>query len=383
MKPGPSTPSSGGLSRRQFIRLATAAGLLAACSPLPQTAGAPTSAPTPALPAADTPPPSAQPPLGTATAKPTVTAIPTATPKAVWRPPLVKIYPDGPSKIVRARHSGVWSGDTMNPEALRQMLDAAITRLTGLNDAREAWAALFKPTEKVALKVNSLAGLSTHVPLAMAVADRLQNAGVPADQITLYDRSALELEQAHYPINQTGPGVRCYATDGAYEGSWKLTDSDIKLSRILLDCDALINLPLLKAAPGPGISFAMKNHYGSFNMPSHYHGSEFERALPELNLLSPIKDRTRLIIGSILTQETHRGADGYSIIGLKDTMLVGFDPVAMDALGLKLASDELAAAGKDPTVNSVEATPWLEHGAKIGLGTNDLSNVSLAEEKVA
>jgi hypothetical protein len=368
MKHHPATQSSSGISRRQFLKL-TAAGLLAACSPLPQPTGAPAPAPQAAA--------SAQPPLGTAT------AIPTATPKAVWRPPLVKIYPDGPSKIVRVRHSGVWSGDTMNPEALRQMLDAAITRLTGLNDAREAWAALFKPAEKVALKANSLAGQSLNFPLAMAVADRLQNAGIPADQITIYDRYSLELEQAQYVINKDGPGVRCYATDGAYEGRWKLGDNPIKLSRILLDCDALINLPLLKAAPGPGISFAMKNHYGSFNLPSLFHGSEFERGIPGLNALSPIKDRTRLIIGSILAQETYRGSDGYEIIGLKDTMLVGFDPVAMDTLGLKIASDALTAAGKNPKVNNVEATPWLAYGAKIGLGTNDLSNVSLVEEKVA
>jgi hypothetical protein len=371
MKQCPAPQRSSGISRRQFLGLTAAAGLLAACRPPAQ----PASAPAPTLTA--TANPSAQPPLETAT------AIPTATSKAVWRPPLVKIYPDGPSKIVRVRHSGVWSGDTMNPEALRQMLDAAITRLTGLNDAREAWAALFKPAEKVALKANSLAGQSLNFPLAMAVADRLQNAGIPADQITIYDRYSLELEQAQYVINKDGPGVRCYATDGAYEGRWKLGDNPIKLSRILLDCDALINLPLLKAAPGPGISFAMKNHYGSFNLPSLFHGSEFERGIPGLNALSPIKDRTRLIIGSILAQETYRGSDGYEIIGLKDTMLVGFDPVAMDTLGLKIASDALTAAGKNPKVNNVEATPWLAYGAKIGLGTNDLSNVSLVEEKVA
>ena len=365
------------LSRRQFIRLAAAAGLFAACSPLPQPPSAPTGAPTPAPQAADTP-------LPTATAKPTVTAIPTATSKAVWRPPLVKIYPDGPSRIVRARHSGVWSGETMNPAALQQMLDAAITRLTGLNDAREAWAALFKPTEKIVLKINSVAGQATHVLMAVAVADRLQNAGIPAGQITIYDRNSLEMEQADYLMNETGPGVRCYGTDGAYEGSWKLTDGDaIRLSRILVDCDALINLPLLKAASGPGISFGMKNHYGSFNTPGLFHDDKLERAIPELNALAPIKDRTRLIIGSILTQETHRGADEYDIIGLKDTILIGFDPVAMDTLGLKMASDELTAAGKDPKMNTIQATPWLEYGAKIGLGTNDLNNVSLVEEKVA
>ena len=371
MKPRLSTQSAGGMSRRQFIRLAAAAGLLAACSPVQPPAAVPTPAPQAA---ADTPTPAATP-------RPTATL--TITPKAVWRPPLVKIYPDGPSKIVRVRHGGVWSGETMNSEALKQILDAAITRLTGLNDAREAWAALFKPTEKIALKVNSLSGQSSHVAMAMAVADRLQNAGIPAGQIFIFDRYGLELEGAGYPINQDGPGVRCYGTDTAYEGKWKLVDTDVKLSRILLDCDALINLPLLKAAPGPGISFSMKNHYGTFDTPAMFHDEKFERGIPELNALPPIKDRARLIIGDILTPETHRSTDGYTIIGLKDTVLVSFDPVAMDTLGLKIASDELAAAGKNPKTNTVQATPWLEHGAKLGLGTNDLSNVTLIEEKLS
>jgi hypothetical protein len=50
---------------------------------------------------------------------------------------------------------------------------------------------------------------------------------------------------------------------------------------------------------------------------------------------------------------------------------------------LKIACDELTSAGKYTAGNTVEAMPWLKYGAKIGLGTNDLSQVSLVEEKVA
>jgi hypothetical protein len=59
---------------------------------------------------------------------------------------VVKTHPDVWSKVVHAHHEGVWDGENLVPGALRQMLDASITELTGLSDAREAWAALFRPT---------------------------------------------------------------------------------------------------------------------------------------------------------------------------------------------------------------------------------------------
>ncbi len=56
---------------------------------------------------------------------------------------------------MRARHAGVWSGKQLDPEALREMLDASITRLTGLEEAKSAWQALFAPDEEIAIKVNA------------------------------------------------------------------------------------------------------------------------------------------------------------------------------------------------------------------------------------
>jgi hypothetical protein len=98
---------------------------------------------------------------------------------AVRRPEAIQFYPDVPSKVVQAHHVGVWTGtpsggkrdnDLLVPEALRQMLDASVAKLTGLNDAWEAWSALFSPDERVAIKVNTLgfAGVApfwTHAPL--------------------------------------------------------------------------------------------------------------------------------------------------------------------------------------------------------------------------
>jgi hypothetical protein len=107
----------------------------------------------------------------------------------------------------------VWDGEALVPEVIRQMLDASIMELTGLNDAVKAWAALFSPNERIAIKVNSHPGGSTHVPLVMAVTEPLQAAGVPAEQILIFDRYSQELEDEGYPLNKDGPGVRCYGTD--------------------------------------------------------------------------------------------------------------------------------------------------------------------------
>jgi uncharacterized protein (DUF362 family) len=339
------------LTRRDFLRLsgaAAAAGLLAGCDILPQ------------------PKPS--------------------------REDVLKFYPDAPtSKVVRTVHPGAWEGKDLMPKVLRQMLDASIIELTRLEEARDAWAILFSPDEKIAIKTNSIRGGATHPALVMALTDCLQDAGVPAKQIVIFDRNTSELESEGYPVNFDGPGVRCYGNGenwgdlDNYTAGWTLLDQEIKLSDILLDCDALINVPILKRG-GPGISFAMKNHYGTFNIPASFHGSRFAHGIPELNALPPIKDRTRLIVGDVLTNHSYKGlVDGYEVMAVGSTILMGFDPVAIDAVGLQMVVDKLNTDGRESYARTTPlgAEPWLAVGAEIGLGTNDPANINLVEVDLA
>jgi uncharacterized protein (DUF362 family) len=267
------------------------------------------------------------------------------------------------------------------------MLDVSVAKLTGLEEARDAWEVLFSPDERVAIKVNSIWGGATHPELVMALTDCLQAVGIPAEQIFIFDRNTSELESEGYPVNVDGPGVRCYGNgedwgdSGNYTSGWTLLEQEIKLSDILLSCDALINVPILKRG-GPGISFAMKNHYGTFDIPSSFHGSNFERGIPELNALPPIKDRTRLIVGDALAEHSYNGLlDGYEIMAIGNTILVGFDPVAFDAVGLQMVIDTLDVDGRKSYARlaTIEAEPWLAVGAEIGLGTNDPANIDLVE----
>jgi hypothetical protein len=305
--------------------------------------------------------------------------MPTPTPLPgidIRRPEAIAMYPDVPSKVVRAHHGGAWAGEALVPGALRHMLDASITELTGLNGAHEAWSALFAPDERVAIKVNTIRSSSywTHVPLVTAVTECLQEAGIPAEQIVIFDRATNELKDAGYEINKDSPGVRCYGTGTEYSGRWTANDRDVEFSNVLLSCHALINMPTLKQHGMGGISFAMKNHYGSFNRPRAFHSRIWE-AIPKLNALSPIRDRTRLVIGDALTI-TKRG---WHAAATGDSILMSYDPVAHDAIGLQVYEEAMNAEEIKVTADRNTALLWLEKATELGLGTHNPDDIDLKE----
>ena len=364
----------------------------AAPATVPPTAAAPAAA------APASPVPATAAPARVATAVPAVTATAKSAPSAAPASPvpstaitagaparadLMRISPSVSSRVVRTHHSGVWNGDTLSPDVLSQILDASISKLTGLNDAGSAWKALFDPGERIAIKVNTIAGSSawTHVPLVNAVAARLQANGIPAENIFIYDRTSSELRDAGFRLNPSGPGVRCLATDNKYTAAGLVAGHAVKLSNVLLSCDALINMPLVKQHGMAGFSFAMKNHYGTFDQPSNFHyGQEIRHGLAELNALKPIKDKTRLIIGDALTLVLGNNWDNPIT---SDSLFMSFDPVAHDTLGLKLLSETMTAQGRNPAANLKLAGYYLASGVDVGLGTNDPAHIDFVETKLA
>jgi uncharacterized protein (DUF362 family) len=256
------------------------------------------------------------------------------------------------------------------------MLDASVMALTGQPQAEAAWGALFAPEERVAIKVNTIRSSSfwTHAPLVTTLAERLQAIGVPAEQIVIFDRQTRELEGAGYTVNRDGPGVRCYGTDGAYTRDWTLLDTQIGISDVLLSCDALINVPLLKAHGTSGMSFALKNHYGTFDQPARFHQPRIEQALGALNMLPPIAERTRLTIGDTLAICTRGWHD--AVIG--NAILMSLDPVAHDDVGVQMLEQAILDEGSNSTVRERTAS-WLSHAAALGLGVAATDEIDIVE----
>jgi len=381
------------VSRRTFLGWAVAAvaGLVAACGErlgLAPTAAPPTWTPAPTdtlqptatlvvppteVPAAtavptDTP----TPPQPTEPLPPTDTPVPTAAP--VSRADVMRIYPEVKSRVVVVRHDGACSSpDDIAADAVKQMLDAAIVELTGIEDAQRAWRTLFDPTERIAIKVNTINRYGTSVPLVYAVAEKLQAIGVVAENIVIFDRNTGELQRAGYPINEDGPGVHCRAT-GDYREPREVAGTTQRLSGILLDCDALINLPLLKQHGFSGLSFAMKNHYGSIDRPSSIHFDNCAPGIAQLNALPEIRDRTRLIIGDVLRMCPFNWDQ--AVVG--NALLMSFDPVAHDYIGMQILTSWLSANGGNPAGVTGQAK-HLATAAALGLGTNDPAHIDWRE----
>jgi hypothetical protein len=217
------------VSRRTLIGWAVAAvaGLVAACGERMGLAPTATPGPTPTwLPTWTPSPTDTSQPTATLVVPPTqvpaATAVPTDTPMPlqptetplatdtpvptaapIRRADVMRIYPEANSRVVVVRHANACSSpDDIAADAVRQMLDAAIVELTGIGDAQEAWRTLFDPTERIAIKVNTINHYGTSVPLAYAVAEKLQAIGVVAENMVIFDRNTGELQRAGYPINE-------------------------------------------------------------------------------------------------------------------------------------------------------------------------------------
>ncbi|MGB7538888.1 MAG: DUF362 domain-containing protein [Anaerolineales bacterium] len=309
------------------------------------------------------------------------------------RPEILSTSLAGKSRVVRTRHNGVWKqtpagvpGDNalLDTGVIRKMLDSSITALTGLADARDAWSSLFARDEWIAIKINTIQGsrLWTHEPLAAAVAESLVATGIPSRQIILYDRNDGQMRAGGFTINRGGDRIQCFGTESGYTSGWRIADRDIKLSNCLLQCDALINIPIYKAHGISGFTFSLKNHYGTLERPEDFHRPLIGRAIPELNSLPAIKDRTRLIVGDVLTACTvPRSDDPYwRLDTVGDSILMSFDPVAHDTVGLGMIYDLAGKGTREVSANGVStAQQYLRYAEELGVGSNRAERIEMLE----
>ncbi len=383
------------MNRRQFLKASgsAAAGVIlstSGCANLKTTIQAPTQTNLPAMAEqwTETSPPTSTPLEPTPTPPnliPTFTPLPLPIVREYRRPEIIQFHPKTKSRVVHAANAQVWEKDLLSTTILRDLVGLSIVQLTGLPAAKDAWLALFNPTEKIAIKVNAFrnSSLWTHVPLVKAVTDSMTEAGIPGENITIFDYYTEELKTAGFTINKDGPSVRCYGTDDAAFGArWPVDVSSVQLSDILVGTDALINMPVLKTHGMSGITFALKNHYGCVSNPALLH--MIDPMLPELNKLPPIKDATRLVIGDALGASiVGRASLPYWVEDMKgDSILMSFDPLAQDRVALDMLIQMAEAMDEDTDYMTGLSSAWMDRAQTAGLGTNDLKNIELVELKV-
>ncbi len=282
------------------------------------------------------------------------------------------------SRVVVVRHGGVWTDAGPDPDVVRQMLDAGINGLADVSDPLAVWRALFAPGERVLLKVNCIAYNGPTQPVVTyAVAQCLQDAGLPAEDVLIFDRTDNELAGAGYTLNEDSPGVRCHGARG--EGTEAaLTQATVRFYRELDECDGIINLPTPKQHGGAGVSVSLKNHYGSVNRPSSLHGNWCDPAIAELNAQPTVRDKTRLIVAAAL----HVSPCDWNQPERENGLLFSFDPVALDTVARDILVRHRQAMGLGAAY-LVDGSRHLSTAQGLELGATDPSLIDLRELTLA
>ena len=274
-------------------------------------------------------------------------------------------YPETAKSVISTvRHDGVWNGEEIQTHVVLEMLDAAITKLTNLNDAPAAWRALFDPGERIGIKVNTISRYTTTPEVAYAVAQRLQDAGIPAEQITIFDRSDRELMDRGFTINADGPGVRCRSAT-AWEQPKEVEGTTQLVHDVMLSCNALINIPTIKEHGISGFTSALKNHYGTVNNPGALHANNCDPYIAKLNALPEIRDKTRLIICDALRTCPY----DWNRMTKENLILMSFDPVAQDILARQILLDRRETDGR-PAGYIAGKSHYLDTAFDMGLGAD-------------
>jgi hypothetical protein len=179
------------------------------------------------------------------------------------------------------------------------MLDLAMTKFTGKETAKEAWLSIVNPEDIVGLVPTPHLN-PTHAEVIEAVKQSILDVGVAQDQIL------------------------------AAQGS----------PTVCQPCTVLICMPALKAHWLTGIGTVLKNYIMFSGNPNRYHKNHSAK-LGEIWNLPGVKGKTKLVLVDALYPLCDKGPqpDPRYKWPYKGIM-VGTDPVAMDAVCLKIIMEK-------------------------------------------
>ena len=280
--------------------------------------------------------------------------------------------------VVVAKHDNVINSMVIDQGVVQIMLDSAIRSLTGIVDVGGAWRSLFPGITQestISIKINCInSQLSSHPETAYSIVNGLTAMDVeglpfPEKNIIIWDRTNNEMKRAGYSINTSDTGVKCFGTNqsgaGYTSSSYDVAGSSQRLSTIVTEMsDYMINLCVLKNHGDAGVTFSMKNHYGSCNKPGNLHGGYCNPYIAALNSLAPIREKQVLNICDALFGIISGGPGGSPQIQ-PNIIVMSRDRVANDNVcGQILADNGCNTMYRARHLSTAAGSPY-------SLGTND------------
>jgi len=247
------------------------------------------------------------------------------------------------AKVLLIRNAEVLGNqDKIQGEILQSMLDEAVKNLLGTNGPLEAWQKLLKTSDVVGIKSNSWPRLPTPRELEAVIKRRVLDAGVAEKNIDIDDRGVLS-------------------------------------NPVFLKATALVNVRPLRTHHWSGVGTCLKNYIQFVPDPWAYH-DEGCSPLGKIWTYPIVKGKTRLNILSALTPQFYgRGANFFDkrYVWPYRGLIVGTDPVAVDAVGAHLLQTKrIAFFGEDRALD-VSPIHILAADKTYHLGVSDLRRIQL------
>ncbi|MBI5477372.1 MAG: DUF362 domain-containing protein [Deltaproteobacteria bacterium] len=294
----------------------------------------------------------------------------------------------GKSRVVQVQHARVLTAaGRPDPRAVQAMLDLALRRAFDVEKPEDAWRALFPdPTEVVGLKVNAVAGrggVNSSPETVRAITRGLGLAGIPKENVLVFERSHEELTAAGFVMNPDGPGVRVIATNSLFRTTQlapqalTVAGQPVRLVQMVRLCSAIINCSVVKHHGSAGYTGALKNWYGVIDQPQRFHqGLHSASFIPEVAGLDPIRTRVRLTVIEALRSQCERGP--HAAREWQHTpraLMVGSDQVALDAVGARLVEEERRRRGLPSLAETGREPSYISVAASRGLGRSDAAAI--------
>jgi uncharacterized protein (DUF362 family) len=298
------------------------------------------------------------------------------------------------SKVVEVVSKKAVSKDRkVDEKTVREMVRRGMADLFGQKDV---FKQLFKPSDKVGLKINCLGRprIYTHKELIDAFAAELVDAGVKAENIIVWDRFEGHMIDCGFSMNSKGPGVLYRATE-SYRGDNNCLDDKApyvcekdhekkrddggtasRLSKIFTqDCNKHINLAILKDHGLAGVTLCLKNiAFGVCDNNSRFHGREnIGPFISDFCAKKGVMERFSLHVIDGLEGCYDQGPcpGSEDFIFTHNTLWFSTDPVALDVLGTAAIEDRRKKMGLRSLEKSGRHPNHIEMSAKHGLGTNN------------
>ncbi|MEN6454023.1 MAG: hypothetical protein ABFD10_07175 [Prolixibacteraceae bacterium] len=229
-----------------------------------------------------------------------------------------------------------------DPALVKEMLNKGLCALVEEKDSSAAWKKIIQPSDIVGIKTNVWQTLPTPPELETAIKEELIGTGVASENISINDRG-------------------------------------IRRDPVFQNATALINTRPMRTHAWSGVGTLIKNYIMFAEKPSDLHPDSCADLASVWNLPN-VKGKTRLNILVMFTpQFSSVGPHSFSAdyVWSYKGLLIGFDPVAVDSVGLRIIQAKRNDYFKEdrplnPPAKHIEIADTRHH-----LGTADPAKIEL------